>query len=245
MDEVRARQALQRVAYAEDWLGRLKDDLAAGHNRSAMTHLLTAQAELKLLSEQLAPALGWAEEVEQAPLAIPAAMTGYPRRPPLAWAAVGLTALALVLFSGQLLPDRSSPTLPAASPVTETGTPVLTVLAQEPAQEEPTVEHPVPAAVAAVPAPVMAGDEASAASVAVPDAEQRSAMPEPVRRPRMAAATTGSPVEQPLPASTVPVAEPVIQPDPTSRPIAQEPPRSPADLILQAMRAARHSLERN
>ena len=32
MDEVRAAQALQRVAYAEDWLGRLKRELSGGGN---------------------------------------------------------------------------------------------------------------------------------------------------------------------------------------------------------------------
>lgn len=105
MDEVRAAQALQRVAYAEDWLGRLRDDLASGHRRAAFTHLMTARAELNMLTEQLALELGIVEEVSPAEAR---SRAGLPARSPLSWAALGASAVALFLFSLQVLPGQLS-----------------------------------------------------------------------------------------------------------------------------------------
>lgn len=218
MDEVRARRALQRVAYTEDWLEKLKDDLAAGHARSAMTHLITAQAELKLLSEQLAPEMGWAAEptVEMAPamsLATPAfALPGVPRRSPLAWASLAIATIAVVLYTGVLMPRRTSSPAPI-QPLTETGDPATTLAAlpalPAPASLEPSTsanDTVTPTSVITEPVAGITSPEPVEVAQSAPPRRIRARHPQP-----QPVATPPTANADPLPSETVPAsAEPTM-----------------------------------
>lgn len=208
MDEVRARRALQRVAYAEDWLSRLRDDLAAGHNREAMTHLITVQAELQLLSEQLAPALGWADEpaLATAP-AFATAPIGLPRRSPYAWASLAIACIALAMFTGMLVPQRTRTATPI-QPVTETGDPVVETLASL-----PMIPAPILPADAAAPTADIATEPTALAAAQVATEEPA---PTATRRP-----------QQRRPTRTTPPSTTTLDPV-SSEPVAIEPPVEPA-----------------
>lgn len=226
MDEVCARRALQRVAYAEDWLGRLKDDLAAGHSRTAMTHLITAQAELKLLAEQLGPELGWVEAAD--PVAAPVAplVSGVPHRTPLAWAAIGVTALALTLFSGRLIPAE----VPSARPGI---LPTATTPAQEPTESRATLAQ-LPPLTPPVVSPGVAAEpevlpESQAEPVIAPVAQPAAQARPPLRRPIVLPSATELPASREPASVGTPSEGPVTEP-----PVATPIPAPSLDLVALA-----------
>ncbi|MEO7992761.1 MAG: hypothetical protein ABI743_00045 [bacterium] len=238
MQDRQAERALQRLACVEDWLGRLKTDVASGHNRDAFLHLMSAQAEMRLLQEQLGPALGWVEATDPEPVRQP---SGLGFRSPLSWLPLAAAAMLFGLISGPLLPHAAAPVQIGAPGIGQVEP--VTELAQAPAPAmtaAPEVEIPIME-------PVLPPQGAPKNGGGKHGPHTDPAGPEhgSPSRSTQRHATSLPPSTEPVTRS-LPSTEPVDSPAPTNTGSTADTPTtgsSFADLAYQAMLLARKALD--